>query len=98
MRKFLFGLIGGGMAGTAFGFALGIFIYPFWFLSDIVATESLPPVSAAVAPATGASTGDTGNYSHPIGCNPTCGAPFDSDRTIPACKSQRPSPLGQGSG
>ena len=60
MRKFLFGLIGGGMAGTAFGFAVGIFIYPFWFLSDIVATESLPPVSAAVAPATGASTGDTG--------------------------------------
>ena len=55
MRKFLFGLIGGGMAGTAFGFAVGIFIYPFWFLSDIVATEALPPVSQAVAPATGAS-------------------------------------------
>ena len=55
MRKFLFGLIGGGLAGTAFGFALGIFIYPFWFLSDIVATETLPPVSVA-AQSTGSTT------------------------------------------
>ena len=57
MRRFLLGLIGGGLAGAAFGFAVGIFIYPFWFLSDIVATETLPPVSVAVAPAAGANTG-----------------------------------------
>ena len=56
MRRFLLGLIGGGLAGAAFGFAVGIFIYPFWFLSDIVATETLPPVSVAVAPAAGANT------------------------------------------
>jgi hypothetical protein len=30
-------LVIGGMLGTAFGFALGIFVYPFWFLTDVAA-------------------------------------------------------------
>lgn len=31
----------GGLLGTAAGFALGIFVYPYIFLSDIVAAESV---------------------------------------------------------
>jgi len=32
MKRIIIGLIAGGLGGTAFGFALGIFVYPFWFL------------------------------------------------------------------
>lgn len=40
MKKIIISLIAGGLLGTVFGFALGIFIYPFWFLRD-VATEQV---------------------------------------------------------
>jgi hypothetical protein len=36
----------GGLLGIAAGFALGIFVYPYLFLADIVATETLDQQSA----------------------------------------------------
>ena len=48
MKRFLFGAI----AGLLFGFALGIFIYPFWFLNE-AATEQLVENSARVEIAKG---------------------------------------------
>jgi Electron transfer DM13 len=35
MKRILISLFAGGLGGIALGFALGIFIYPFWFLNDI---------------------------------------------------------------
>lgn len=40
MKRLITFLFLGGFGGTALGFALGIFIYPFWFLNDI-ANENL---------------------------------------------------------
>lgn len=40
MKRVIISLFLGGFGGVALGFALGIFIYPFWFLNDI-ASESL---------------------------------------------------------
>lgn len=40
MKRTIIGLLVGGIGGIALGFAVGIFIYPFWFLND-VATEKL---------------------------------------------------------
>jgi hypothetical protein len=37
------GFILGGVIGTGAGFLLGIFVYPYIFLADIVATEQLEP-------------------------------------------------------
>jgi len=34
MKRFLIGIAAGIVGGTLFGFALGIFVYPFWFLRD----------------------------------------------------------------
>ena len=42
MRKLLFGLLVGGLLGGGLGFVVGIFFYPFIFLADIEATETLP--------------------------------------------------------
>ena len=42
MRKVIAYLVIGLMFGAAFGFALGIFVYPFWFLRD-AAMEQLSP-------------------------------------------------------
>ncbi len=39
MRKLVFTFLIGGVLGVAGGFALGIFVYPYIFLADIVATE-----------------------------------------------------------
>jgi hypothetical protein len=35
--------------GTGAGFALGIFVYPYWFLADIVAADSTPATGRKVA-------------------------------------------------
>jgi hypothetical protein len=35
--------------GTGVGFALGIFIYPYWFLADIVAADSAPATGRPLA-------------------------------------------------
>ncbi len=48
MKRFLFGAL----AGILLGFALGIFIYPFWFLNE-AATEKLVENSARVEIAKG---------------------------------------------
>lgn len=40
MKRLIIGLIAGLVAGGPVGFATGIFVYPFWFLTD-VAHESL---------------------------------------------------------
>ena len=40
MKRVIIGVLLGGFGGVALGFALGIFIYPFWFLNDI-ASENL---------------------------------------------------------
>jgi len=34
MKRIIITLIAGAIGGTAFGFALGIFVYPFWFLQE----------------------------------------------------------------
>jgi hypothetical protein len=44
MKRVIVALVAGLVLGTAFGFALGIFIYPFWFLRE-VASEQLPPAA-----------------------------------------------------
>ncbi len=41
MKKILFSLLVGVILGTGIGFALGIFVYPYIFLADIVAKEQL---------------------------------------------------------
>ena len=41
MKKSIIIFLVGGMLGTAAGFALGIFIYPYVFLADIVATDKV---------------------------------------------------------
>jgi hypothetical protein len=43
MKRILIGLAIGAIGGTLFGFALGIFVYPFWFLRDL-AMEQLTDV------------------------------------------------------
>jgi hypothetical protein len=41
MAKSILFFVVGGLLGTAAGFALGIFVYPYLFLADIVATEQV---------------------------------------------------------
>jgi hypothetical protein len=41
MKKFIWTFVIGGLLGAAGGFALGIFVYPYIFLSDIVAKEKV---------------------------------------------------------
>ena len=43
----------GGLFGVAAGFALGIFVYPYWFLADIVAAETLDAGRAGMPVAEG---------------------------------------------
>jgi len=45
--------LGGGVLGAAAGFALGIFFYPYLFLADVVATETVEDRGAAKVLATG---------------------------------------------
>ena len=41
MKRFIITFLIGGLLGAAGGFALGIFVYPYFFLSDIVAKEQV---------------------------------------------------------
>jgi hypothetical protein len=52
MKRLIIGLVAGIVGGTAFGFALGIFVYPFWFLQD-AAMERLADSSTRVEVARG---------------------------------------------
>ena len=36
-------LIAGAIAGTALGFAIGIFVYPYWFLNDVASETVVNP-------------------------------------------------------
>ncbi len=46
MKKALVGFFLGGVLGAVAGFAGGIFVYPYIFLADIVASEDLPEGAA----------------------------------------------------
>jgi hypothetical protein len=53
MKKSIIIFLVGGLLGTAAGFALGIFVYPFFFLSDIVAQERVDQKATGKPVATG---------------------------------------------
>ena len=53
VRRYALVLFIGLLLGTGFGFVLGIFVYPFIFLSDVVATEPVASDAKRVAVATG---------------------------------------------
>jgi hypothetical protein len=53
MKKIFVGLVVGGALGAAAGFALGIFVYPYIFLADIVAEEKVENAAGKTAIATG---------------------------------------------
>src|SRR5574341_910310 len=53
MKKSIIIFFVGGLLGTAAGFALGIFVYPYIFLADIVATEKVEDKAARKVVATG---------------------------------------------
>lgn len=54
MGKYIVVFVIGGILGTVAGFALGIFVYPYIFLADIVATEKVesPDLRKVVASGT----------------------------------------------
>lgn len=53
MLKWILAALAGGVAGGAIGFAAGIFVYPYIFLADIVASEEVADAAARRAVATG---------------------------------------------
>lgn len=53
MKRILWGFFVGGVLGLGAGFLLGIFIYPYVFLADIVATEKVPDTRTRTVVATG---------------------------------------------
>jgi hypothetical protein len=54
MAKFMLLFATGALLGSAAGFALGIFVYPYIFLADVVAKESVESVAPNKLVATGA--------------------------------------------
>ena len=53
MKKSIIIFVVGGLLGTAAGFALGIFVYPYIFLADVVATERVENKASRKAVASG---------------------------------------------
>ena len=53
MKKFIVIFVVGAMLGTAAGFALGIFVYPYIFLADIVGKDKVDDRSSRKVVATG---------------------------------------------
>jgi len=53
MWKWVFTFLGGGVLGLAAGFVLGIFVYPYIFLADIVASEEVGDVASKQLVGTG---------------------------------------------
>lgn len=53
MKKAVISFVIGSILGTAVGFVLGIFFYPYIFLADIVATETLNDVGTKQVVASG---------------------------------------------
>ena len=66
MKKFVITFVVGAVLGIAGGFALGIFVYPYVFLADIVASEKVDDKPARKIVATGtfihANPGDPIHY------------------------------------
>ncbi|MEE8535740.1 MAG: DM13 domain-containing protein [Kiloniellales bacterium] len=54
MRRLIFTFIGGAVLGTGAGFVIGIFLYPYIFLADIVAMEEVADAESKRVVATGA--------------------------------------------
>ena len=54
MKKSIIIFVVGGVLGTAAGFALGIFVYPYIFLADIVAADRLDEKTSGKIVASGA--------------------------------------------
>ena len=54
MRQSIIIFVVGGLLGTAAGFALGVFVYPYIFLADIVATDRVDNKSSRKVVAEGA--------------------------------------------
>ena len=50
LKGVLVGFAVGAVLGVAGGVALGVFAYPYVFLTDVVANEKVPPVQAAAQP------------------------------------------------
>lgn len=46
MRRIIFSFLVGGILGVGAGFLLGIFVYPYVFLADIVAREQAPDAAS----------------------------------------------------
>lgn len=53
MKRLIVGAIGGGLFGIAVGFAIGIFVYPYIFLADVVAADQAPAAGQVRIVATG---------------------------------------------
>ena len=53
MWKWILTFVGGGALGLAAGFAVGIFVYPYIFLADIVASEEVADAAGKELLATG---------------------------------------------
>lgn len=53
MKQSIIIFLVGGVLGAAAGFALGIFVYPYFFLADIVAAEKVENTASRKAVATG---------------------------------------------
>jgi hypothetical protein len=54
MKKFVVTFVAGAVLGIAGGFTIGIFVYPYIFLADIVATEKVDDRAAGKTVANGA--------------------------------------------
>lgn len=54
MKRLFYGFLVGGVLGVVLGFALGIFVYPYIFLADIVAEEGLADAGDRKVVASGA--------------------------------------------
>ena len=54
MKNLIIGVVVGGLLGAASGFVTGIFVYPYIFLADIVASEELVGAEDKTVVATGA--------------------------------------------
>ena len=68
MRSYVITFFVALVLGIAGGVALGIFVYPYVFLADVVATEKLAPAAAANAPAR--KTLAKGTFTHPNPSDP----------------------------